>query len=325
MTSYCRSTPLLYANPACRISANCTAGRAALLYEILVRAIVLRGRCAGAARIMGAGVVSQDVPMQRTGVSRPAFTALIALALVLMSGARASALDAARTLTQYVHRIWQVQQGLPQASIYAVVQTSDGRLWLGTRTGLVRFDGVRFTTIDGANGVSLTDVWVTELIEDRQRALWIGTDASGVYRLQDGVLTRFSTHEGLPSDAVQCLFEDHGGHVWACTAGGLATWNGRAFQTFAPPPHPALGNVVAACETPDRRLWIAHDGRMLDSWSNGRYAERSIAMSRSGAIRTVMCTSSGDVWVGTTEGVFQVTGDREHHLTTADHLADNSV
>jgi signal transduction histidine kinase/ligand-binding sensor domain-containing protein len=265
--------------------------------------------------------------MQRAGVSYPALAArgLLALTLVLTAGARAHALDAARTLTQYVHRIWQVTQGLPQASIYAVVQTSDGRLWLGTQTGLVRFDGVRFTTIDEVNGVSMADVWVTELIEDHQHALWIGTDASGVFRLQDGVLTRFSKPEGLPSDAVQCLFEDHGGHVWACTANGLATWDGHAFQTFAPPAHPALGNVAAACETPDRHLWIAHDGRMLDTWSNGRYAERSIAMSRSGAIRTVMCTSSGDVWVGTTDGVFQVRGDREHHLTTADHLADNSV
>src|SRR5580704_16839369 len=129
---------------------------------------------------------------------------IFAITLALTLSASASALDAGRTLTQYVHRIWQVQQGLPQASIYAVVQTSDGRLWLGTRTGLVRFDGVRFTMIDGANGVSLTDVWVTELIEDHQRALWIGTDASVVYRLQDGVLARFSTRDGLPSDAVQC-------------------------------------------------------------------------------------------------------------------------
>ena len=122
-----------------------------------------------------------------------------------------------------MHRIWQVQQGLPQAAVYAVVQTSDGRLWLGTQTGLVRFDGVRFTTIDDPNGVSLADVWVTKLIEDHQHALWIGTDASGVFRLRDGVLTRFSRREGLPSDTVQCVFEDHSGRVWVCTAGGLAT------------------------------------------------------------------------------------------------------
>jgi signal transduction histidine kinase/ligand-binding sensor domain-containing protein len=263
--------------------------------------------------------------MQRADVSRPAFAALLALTLVLTVGARADALDAGRTLTQYAHRIWQVTQGLPQASIYAVVQTSDGRLWLGTQTGLVRFDGVRFTTIDEMNGVSLADVWVTQLVEDHQHALWIGTDASGVFRLQDGVLTRFSTRDGLPSDAVQCVFEDHGGRMWVCTANGLAMWNGRSFETFVPPDHPALRNVTAACDTPDRRLWVVHDGRMLDTWSAGRHAERSITLAKSGAIRSMMCARSGDVWMGTTDGVFQVTGDGEHHLTTADRLADNGV
>ena len=120
------------------------------------------------------------MPMSRANRARRKIGLIALLALTLLTrGAPAHALDAARTLTQYVHRIWQVQQGLPQASIYAVVQTTDGRLWLGTQTGLVRFDGVRFTTIDEANGVSLADVWVTKLIEDHGHALWIGTDGRG--------------------------------------------------------------------------------------------------------------------------------------------------
>src|SRR2546428_13457440 len=72
-------------------------------------------------------------------------TALV-LALLALSQ-HAYALDPARTLTQYVHRIWQVQQGLPEASIYAIVQTRDGYLWFGTKTGLGKFEGVSFTAI----------------------------------------------------------------------------------------------------------------------------------------------------------------------------------
>src|SRR5580765_8435676 len=116
---------------------------------------------------------------------------VVSMAAALLCASRVDALDAARTLTQYVHRIWQTQQGLPQPSVYAVVQTSDGRLWLGTQTGLVRFDGVRFTTVGESGGVTLADVWVTQLVKDRAHALWIGTDASGIFRLQNGSLTRF--------------------------------------------------------------------------------------------------------------------------------------
>src|SRR6478736_4614653 len=107
-------------------------------------------------------------------------TRFITLTAVVLAGAlRADALDPARALTQYVHRIWQVPQGLPQASIYAIAQTADGQLWLGTQKGLVNFDGVRFTTVVLRSGVSLADVWVTALHEDRAHALWIGTDESG--------------------------------------------------------------------------------------------------------------------------------------------------
>src|SRR5258707_7969476 len=94
---------------------------------------------------------------------------------------RALALDPGRSLTQYVHRIWQMQQGLPQATIFSIWQTHDGYLWLGTQAGPMRFDGVRFTTPDEAG--PLQSRWVRSLLEDDQHNLWIGTNESGLARL----------------------------------------------------------------------------------------------------------------------------------------------
>ena len=48
----------------------------------------------------------------------------------------------------YFTRTWQVEQGLPQNKVTAVLQTRDGYLWVGTYNGLARFDGVRFTVFD---------------------------------------------------------------------------------------------------------------------------------------------------------------------------------
>jgi hypothetical protein len=45
---------------------------------------------------------------------------------VLAATSLAFGLDPSRTLTQYVHRIWQNQQGLPQGTIYSIAQTHDG-------------------------------------------------------------------------------------------------------------------------------------------------------------------------------------------------------
>src|SRR5262245_58842077 len=94
-----------------------------------------------------------------------------AMVVIMMAmSARAYALDPSKTLSQYVRRIWQVQQGLPQASIDALLQTRDGYLWLGTQTGLVKFDGVRFTTIETIDGLSLKDIRISRLVESHDGA-----------------------------------------------------------------------------------------------------------------------------------------------------------
>src|ERR1700722_19498152 len=145
----------------------------------------------------------------------------IGVLVAIMAPAGLFALDPSRTLTQYVHRIWQVQQGLPEASIYSVIQTRDGYLWLGTQTGLVRFDGVKFTTLDNITASAPLNIWIRVMAEDAQGRLWFGTNESGLYRLAGGATTPFSPKEGPPSDTIQFLaaIKDD---VWVGTPNGLA-------------------------------------------------------------------------------------------------------
>jgi ligand-binding sensor domain-containing protein len=65
----------------------------------------------------------------------------------------------------YFTRTWQVEQGLPQIKVNAVVQTRDGYLWIGTYNGLARFDGVRFTVFNDNNTPELRSNRITSLFE----------------------------------------------------------------------------------------------------------------------------------------------------------------
>jgi len=76
-------------------------------------------------------------------------TAVILTCLALHA---AWALDPHKSLTQYSHKVWTQQDGLPQDTIRSVTQTSDGYLWIGTDEGLARFDGYEFTTFDKPHG-----------------------------------------------------------------------------------------------------------------------------------------------------------------------------
>src|SRR5688572_6045945 len=98
----------------------------------------------------------------------------------------AAALDTKKALTQYVHSVWRTDDGLPQSSVTKVVETSDGYLWVGTRGGLARFDGLRFTVFDHTNTPALKDDYVAELVADSNGTLWIATLNSGVTSYRNG-------------------------------------------------------------------------------------------------------------------------------------------
>src|SRR5882672_5880573 len=114
----------------------------------------------------------------------------MALALPTVASAQAVApgggLDPQRPISQYLHDVWTIDQGLPQNGILAIAQGRDGYLWLGTEAGLVRFDGVTFTTFTTANTSALKDNYISFVMVDssqRPTDVLVGSWVGGVSRL----------------------------------------------------------------------------------------------------------------------------------------------
>lgn len=98
---------------------------------------------------------------------------------------------------QYRFDQWTADDGLPQNSVYGIVQTGDGYLWLATVDGLARFDGVRFTIFNKSNSPGIINNRFISLFEDARGDLWAGTEESGIVRYHNG---RFS-HYAAGDDA----------------------------------------------------------------------------------------------------------------------------
>src|SRR6266704_6161233 len=67
----------------------------------------------------------------------------------------------------YLIDTWETEDGLPENSATAMVQTPDGYLWFGTFNGLVRFDGVKFKVFNPANTPQLPSAGIVNLHLDR--------------------------------------------------------------------------------------------------------------------------------------------------------------
>src|SRR5215813_13462565 len=87
----------------------------------------------------------------------------------------ALALNPTLDISQYAHTAWKVRDGFTKGAIFAVAQMPDGYLWLGTESGLVRFDGVRAVPWQPPGGEQLPGNFVNVLLVSRDGTLWIGT------------------------------------------------------------------------------------------------------------------------------------------------------
>ena len=154
------------------------------------------------------------------------------LPLLLASRPDGSLQASTSAITPYSVRAWQTDDGLPQNSVYAITQTLEGYLWVGTREGLVRFDGVRFAAPGEEAPRELKHGWITALCAGRDGSLWIGCDGYGVARLKEGKFTRLSEADGLLSNQIRCLLEDRDGALWIGSEGGVTRYQDGRFSNF---------------------------------------------------------------------------------------------
>jgi ligand-binding sensor domain-containing protein/signal transduction histidine kinase len=251
------------------------------------------------------------------------------LVFAALSERPAMGVDPTRTLTQYAHRVWQQQQGLPQGTIYSILQTHDGYLWLGSQTGLIRFDGVRFEMLANIQKNAPSNVWIRSVVEDSSHALWMATADSGLFRMQGNTVTHYSAEEGLTSDNIQCVTVAKNGDVWACTTNGMAriTSGNPAGKVTMLSTEQGLAdkNVHAICEAGDGTLWAAGDGASLSAWDGTKFTRRRLArLPADASIGALECSGDG-LWAGSAAGLLYVSKTAERLFTSKEGLADSRV
>lgn len=198
-------------------------------------------------------------------------TMLLALTCLALTFGGEQTTTAQEHPVKYLHGVWNTENGLPQNSVTAILQSRDGYLWVGTFGGLARFDGVKFTVFDTGNSPGLKSNRIITLYEDREGALWVGTEQAGLSRYFRGTFTTYTTKEGLPDNYINSLAEDAEGCLWVATSNGLARLAGGRFTSYTTRDGLADNRILLVKAGRDDSLWVV-SGNGLTRWQGGRFS-----------------------------------------------------
>lgn len=212
-------------------------------------------------------------------------------------------LSTEKAITQYDVTVWEKRQGLPQQSIFAITQTPDGYLWVGTMAGLARFDGSRFKVFTKAGTGSLASDTIRSLFTDRRGILWIGTSDGGISFYQNREFTTYSLDQYPFLRDAWVIADDRSGNLWiGCQEGLVCIKNGQ-FEFFPEAGGMLLRNVRGLYKDSSGDLWAALDKGITRIIEPGRFetigTQQGLTFAKT---LSVLVNNRQDMWIGTDGG-----------------------
>ena len=113
--------------------------------------------------------------------------------------------------------VYNNSNGFPTPEANDIEQTSEGFIWIGCYSGLIRYDGSSFELMDTSTGLSS----IASLFVDSQDRLWIGTNDSGLALMEKGSFRIWGEDEGISSYKVNDIAESSDGVIYAGTTAGV--------------------------------------------------------------------------------------------------------
>jgi len=279
------------------------------------------------------------------------------VALILIWCAQAFALDPSLDITQYAHKTWKARDGFPRDAVQSIAQTRDGYLWLGTRSGLIRFDGV--SHIEPA--VRLPSPVIYALTAGPDGSLWIGT-GKGLVQWKDGKSTEYRDfsgytvpnilvdHEGTiwvgASSAtgrlcsirelnVRCeggdgslgrgpisSYADNHGNLWLGLMTGLSRWKPGPSTFYETPGQELL--VSSLLENRSGALLVGTTAGLF-RFTDGHWESQSPADKKMGVVERLLRDKDGGLWIGTNHGLLHVHDGRTDVYARSDGLSGDDV
>jgi signal transduction histidine kinase/CheY-like chemotaxis protein/ligand-binding sensor domain-containing protein len=271
---------------------------------------------------------------------------MLALLLVSCIPFTMLALDPNKLIDQYGHDAWTSQQGLASQAIYQILQTQNGYIWMRTSTGLIRFDGVRFISMNEAVGSEL----VRAIATSPDGNLLIRT-TSKTLLYKDGVLSNHLPAVPLPDGGIRLIFEsrehplsvgqhdflysaqhdwisaflqDQKGTVWVGTERELYSYQDAKVRTTKN--LGSYGGVSAIGQINPQTLWLGTSNGLYQLPSDGSALRPVAHQEIQDGVNQILEDHQGNLWIGTeSSGLVRIRGNKISSFRFANGMTSDRI
>ena len=167
--------------------------------------------------------------------------------------------------TAFYTKTYQASDGLPDSYILNIYQDKKEYLWIGTYSGLSRFDGTSFTNFGVHNGFD--NLYISQFFEFDNR-LWVSTRNKIGY-FENNTFHPTSVNDGLNTDYIYGFGEVLKGKLWAFTSKGLYEWKEKVW--IKKKYFPGLENTpIRRAASKDGILYFCLNDRIVMQYEDGK-------------------------------------------------------
>jgi len=242
----------------------------------------------------------------------------IVLVLLILCAGSAYPIDPNRAMSQYIHEQWGTEQGFPSGPVYAIAQSADGYLWIGTRAGLVRFDGLNFRLIDNSLAL-LRNESILNLTSDSSGDFWVRSEGTLLSKYRDGAFSiPTSLRAQLQGGITAMSRAKDGALMLSLDSTAIVVSRGDKLEKIADGSSMPRSPLLALAQTSDGSVWVGTRGAGLFRLHNNETSSITEGLPDP-KINCLLPDARGGLWIGTDSGAAYWNGSR----LTADKLPDS--
>jgi len=234
-----------------------------------------------------------------------------------------------KKIDQYLVDKWDMEKGIPSNSINSIAQTPDGYLWIATAKGLVRFDGIKFSTvpfIEKEKNKHQETIKPDILFTDKQGTLWIGSSAGLSYHFENGQFKTFTGADGLTRGDIRCIKEDMKGNLWiGFRVSYVNRFSNGEFTAFNASQGLGGKKICAIVEDRKGNLLFGSRENGVFKYRDNKFSKYPVPGLENLQITTMEEDWQGGLWIGATNGLFRVTDKGIERYTAKDGLTNDFI